>query len=96
MTVATQLRRAGASVEYALRPQTLGKQRKAAYSAGASYFVVLAPDFRRSRRLEVQPLASRDGAPGPSLEKLVAGSPATVDSLADVIGRNRHVLRTAD
>jgi histidyl-tRNA synthetase len=96
MTVATQLRRAGASVEYALRPQALGKQRKAAYSAGASYFVVLAPDFRQSQRLEVQPLASRDGTPGPSLEGLVAGSPATVDYLADVIGRNRHVLRTAD
>jgi histidyl-tRNA synthetase len=96
MTVATQLRRIGASVEYALRAQALGKQRKAAYSAGTSYFVVLAPDFRQSRRLEVQPLVSRDGARGPSLQELMATSPGTMDSLADVIGRNRHLLRSVD
>jgi histidyl-tRNA synthetase len=96
MTVAAQLRRVGASVEYALRPQALGKQRKAAYSAGASYFVVLAPDFRRSRRLEVQPLVSRDGARGTSLEELMASSPGTVESLADMIGRNQHVLGSVD
>jgi histidyl-tRNA synthetase len=96
MVVATLLRRAGASVEYALRPQALGKQRKAAFSAGASYLLQLAPDFRRSRKLEVQPLVSRDGAAGPSLHELIAGTAGTVDSLADVIGRNRHVLRRAD
>jgi histidyl-tRNA synthetase len=96
MMVATQLRGAGASVEYALRSQPLGKQRKAAFSAGASYFVLLAPDFRQSRRLEVQPLVSRDGAPEPSLQTLVANSPGTVEYLADVIGRNRHVLRSLD
>jgi histidyl-tRNA synthetase len=96
MTVATQLRRVGASVEYALRPQALGKQRKAAYSAGASYFVVLASDFRQTRRLDVQPLVSRDGGRGPSLQDLMANSAGTVDSLADVIGRNRHVLRSVD
>jgi histidyl-tRNA synthetase len=96
MSVATQLRRVGASVEYALRPQALGRQRKAAYSAGASYFVVLAADFRQSRRLDVQPLASRDGSRGPSLQDLMATLPRTVDSLADVVGRNRQVLRSVD
>src|SRR5205823_10327805 len=39
IVASTQLRRAGASVEYALRPQTLSKQRKAAYSAAATYFL---------------------------------------------------------
>jgi histidyl-tRNA synthetase len=97
MTVATQLRRVGASVEYALRPQALGKQRKAAYSAGASYFVVLAPDFRHSRRLEVQPLVVRKGADASASPELVAmAASKTVDSLADAVGRNRHVLRGVD
>jgi histidyl-tRNA synthetase len=96
MNVATVLRRLGASVEYALRPQPLGKQRKAAFSAGTSYFALLAADFRQSRRLDVQPLVSKDGARQPSLHDLLANSPATVDSLAEVIGRNRHVLRSVD
>jgi histidyl-tRNA synthetase len=96
MAVATALRRVGASVEYALRPQALGKQRKAAFTAGASYFLILAPDFRQSRRLEVQPLVSADGARGPSLQELMANTAGTVDTLADLIGRNRHVLRHVD
>ena len=96
MTVATLLRRVGASVEYALRPQAMGKQRKAAFNAGASYFVLLAPDFRRSRKVDVQPLVSRDGAGGPSLWELMANTADTADSLADVVGRHRHVLRHVD
>jgi histidyl-tRNA synthetase len=96
MSAATALRRVGASAEYALRPQSLGKQRKAAFSAGASYFLVLAPDFRQSRRLEVQPLVSREGAGRLSLQELMAHSPRTLDSLAELIGRNRHVLRSVD
>ncbi|MDQ3996651.1 MAG: hypothetical protein M3303_06485, partial [Gemmatimonadota bacterium] len=89
MSVATALRRVGASVEYALRPQALGKQRKAAFSSGASYFVLLATDFRQSRRLDVQPLVVGE-EPGaarlPALEGITASR--TVDTLADLIGRN--------
>jgi histidyl-tRNA synthetase len=96
MEAATLLRRVGASVEYALRPQTSSKQRKAAFSARASYFVVLASDFAVSRRIEVQPLVTRDGADGPSLHDLLGDSAGTVDSVADVVGRNRHVLRSVD
>jgi histidyl-tRNA synthetase len=96
MAVATVLRRAGASVEYALRPQTLAKQRKAAFSAGASYLVLLAPDFRRVRRVEVQPLVSKDGAGSPFLRQLLTHTTETLDTLADLIDRNRHVLRRAD
>jgi len=97
MTVATQLRHGGASVEYALRPQALGKQRKAAYSAGASYFVVLAPDFGKSNRLEVQRMVIRDGDGGTALPELVGiiGS-HTAGNLADVIRHNPHVLRDVD
>ncbi|MFN2566126.1 MAG: histidine--tRNA ligase [Gemmatimonadaceae bacterium] len=96
MTAATLLRRVGASVEYALRPQTLSKQRKAAFSAGAAYFLVLAADFQTSGRFELQTLGSRDGRGSPSLEELAAAAAGTVDSLAEVVGRNRHVLRSAD
>ncbi len=95
IAVATMLRKVGASVEYALRPQTLGKQRKAAFSAGATYFVTLAPDFAESRRLDVQPLASRDGVPEPFID-LLRQAGGTADSLADIIGRNRQVLGSVD
>jgi histidyl-tRNA synthetase len=43
-TVVGALRRAGRRVEYALRPQQLGKQLKAAVSAGASQAVILRRD----------------------------------------------------
>jgi histidyl-tRNA synthetase len=96
MAVATRLRRAGASVEYALRPQSLSKQRKAAFSAGAAYFLVLARDFEASRRIEVHPLVSRDGVVGPSLPQLIGDRASTVDALVDVVGRNAHVLARTD
>jgi histidyl-tRNA synthetase len=96
MGVATTLRRAGASVEYALRPQALGKQRKAAFSAGASYFLLLAPDFAATRRVELHPLAIGDGASEPALLSLVRDAGSTAESVADVVGRHRHVLRSFD
>src|SRR5947208_14814894 len=71
MTVATLLRRLGASVEYALRSQALGKQRKAAFSAGTAYFVTLANDFRDTGTLNVEDLARVEGA-GPGIVELTA------------------------
>ncbi len=44
MRVAQALRRSGASVEYALRPQQLGRQLKAASSAGAPEAVIVRED----------------------------------------------------
>lgn len=44
MREAARRRREGASVEYALRPQTLSKQKKAAQAAGAKEFVTLSTD----------------------------------------------------
>jgi histidyl-tRNA synthetase len=86
--VATLLRRVRASVEYALRPQTLSKQRKAAFSAGATYFVTLLPDFEKSGRVQVQMLASRDHQhQAPAMEELGEWS-GTADSLVDIVGRN--------
>jgi len=53
-SVAGTLRRAGRRVEYALRSQQIGKQLKAAVSAGAAFAVILrgdAPDIATLRDL---------------------------------------------
>jgi histidyl-tRNA synthetase len=86
--IATRLRRAGASVEYPLRPQTLSKQRKAAFSAGATYFVTLPPDFEKSGRVQVQTLASRDQQNHAPVVTELGEWGGTVDSLVDIVGRN--------
>ena len=97
MTVATLLRRTRASVEYALRPQALNKQKKAAFSAGASYFVVLAPDFRDTRRIALQSLTPAEGIEGQgALEELLKGRPDTLDALLQAIAENPHVLTSID
>ena len=80
MLAATQLRRAGAAVEYALRPQSLGKQRKAAFSAGATYFVTLAPEFRQTGALQVDEVQHVEGA-GASLIDQLAPVPKTLPNL---------------
>ena len=83
MLAATQLRRAGASVEYALRPQSLSKQRKAAFSAGADYFVTLAPEFRETGGLQVDEVQHVEGA-GASLIDQLAPLPKTLPNLIQV------------
>jgi histidyl-tRNA synthetase len=54
--LATSLRQLGASVEYAFRRGSMGKQRKAAWSAGASYIVEIRPSPDGNR------IVLRDGA----------------------------------
>ena len=54
--LATSLRSMGASVEYAFRRGAMGKQRKAAWAAGASYIVEVRPSPEGNR------LVLRDGA----------------------------------
>jgi histidyl-tRNA synthetase len=48
MREATRRRGAGQSVEYALRPQSLSKQKKAAQASGAREFVTLSNDDGRN------------------------------------------------
>ena len=48
MREATRLRIAGQSVEYALRPQSLSRQKKAAQASGAREFVTLSNDDGRN------------------------------------------------
>ena len=94
MVVATLLRRAGASVEYALREQTLSKQKKAAFSAGASYMIVLPPDFITTRRVDVQPLLTLEGVDAPTLPTLLAARDNTLDALLAVIAEHPDVLNS--
>jgi len=89
VAVATALRRAGASVEYALRDQSLTKQKKASRAAGATYFVSLAPDFPTSRVLQIEPFAE---TAMPTLAQLVGEPPVTVDRLVATLRESPQVL----
>ena len=81
---ATKLRRAGASVEYALRPQTLSKQRKAASSAGATYFVTASADFSRTGTVQVDEVQHVEGT-GASLVDLLAPMRKTLESVISLV-----------
>lgn len=96
MTVATLLRRSRIAVEYALRTQTVSKQKKAAVSAGASYFLVLAPDFSESRRVELQSLAPpglADAGDGAPLDRILSTHEAlTVETVLEVLAARSELL----
>jgi histidyl-tRNA synthetase len=80
MRVASALRSSGASVEYALRKQTLDKQRRAARAAGAARIIVLADDFGSSGQVHVQfadPTEAQAAGGGPF------GHPVSLDGLLE-------------
>jgi histidyl-tRNA synthetase len=81
---ATQLRRAGASVEYALRAQTLSKQRKAAFSAGATYFLTVGAGLREHGTVEVEEVQHVEGAGGSLVDRL-ADMPKTLASILSLV-----------
>jgi histidyl-tRNA synthetase len=86
---AAALRRGGASVEYALRRQQVGKQRKAAQSAGAAYFVTLEEGFSKSGAIRVEELGERVTGDRPSpLMRQLADRPSTLESLLTVLREN--------
>src|SRR5947207_4053903 len=84
MLATTQLRRAGASVEYALRPQTLSKQRKAAFSAGATYFITVGADFAERGSVQVDEVQHVEGA-GASLVDRLEEMPKTLASIIALV-----------
>ena len=69
--VATALRGAGASAEYPLREQALGKQIKAAGNAGAARVVFVGPDLDAQGQVEVKSLADGNQRALP-LDELIA------------------------
>jgi histidyl-tRNA synthetase len=83
---ATALRRAGASVEYALRKQQIGKQKKAAQSAGAAYFVTLEQGFTQTGAIRVEELGERvPGTEASTLMVQLSRRPSTLESLLTVL-----------
>lgn len=76
--VATGLRRAGARVEYAFKRGPLGRQRKAAWSAQASYVVELRPTPEGLR------LVVRDG-PGAGVLRAVTNQPTLGERFGDAM-----------
>ena len=89
ISVATLLRRAGAAVEYALRDQSLSKQRKASHSAGATYFVTLPADFESSHTVAVDAFAE---TASPTLAELLGDAPTTIERLVTTIRSNPQIL----
>ena len=92
MVAATELRRAGASVEYALRSQTLNKQRKAASSAGATYFITVGADFAAHGTVEVEEVQHVEGA-GASLVDRLQGMPKTIASVTALVRDPEFALK---
>ena len=84
LVAATKLRRAGASVEYALRPQSLSKQKKAAFSAGATYFLTVGAGFREDDAVEIDEVQRVEGA-GASLVDRLASMPRTLASVISLV-----------
>jgi histidyl-tRNA synthetase len=84
LLAATKLRRAGASVEYALRPQSSSKQRKAAFSAGATYFLTVGAGFRENDAVDIDEVQRVEGA-GASLVDRLASMPRTLASVISLV-----------
>jgi histidyl-tRNA synthetase len=83
------LRRSGASVEYALRKQQISKQKKAAQSAGATYFVTLEEGFTQTGVIRVEELGERvPGTEQSTLMRQLADRPSTLESLLTVLRDN--------
>lgn len=83
LRAASLLRDAGCSVDYALRPQSVSKQRKAAYSAGARYFAALVDPARAL--LSVDPLHAKDAHGGSALGSALSGEPIAAEQLLATI-----------
>jgi histidyl-tRNA synthetase len=84
--LATSLRRLGASVEYAFRRGSLGKQRKAAWSAGANYIVEMRPMPEGHR------VMLRDGA-GAGYVSAVSNERTLGDVLGDALIEPADLLK---
>ncbi len=83
LRAASALREVGCSVDYALRPQSVSKQRKAAYSAGARYFAALI-DPEKSL-IAVDAMHAKDESGGSALGRVLPSEPIAAQQLVATI-----------
>ena len=83
LRAASALREAGVSVDYALKPQSVSKQRKAAYSAGARYFAALVDPARSL--ITVDAMHAKDAAGGSALGSVLPPEPIAAQQLLATI-----------
>jgi histidyl-tRNA synthetase len=83
LRTAAALRDAGCSVDYALKPQSVSKQRKSAYSAGARYFAALVDPGKAL--LAVDALHAKDESGRSQLGAILPPEPVTLQQLLTAI-----------
>jgi histidyl-tRNA synthetase len=83
LRAASALREAGVSVDYALKPQSVSKQRKAAYAAGARYFAALVDPARAL--IAVDPMHAKDETGGSALGSVLPPEPIAAQRLVATI-----------
>ncbi len=83
LRAASALREAGCSVDYALKPQSVSKQRKAAYSAGARYFAALIDPAKSL--IAVDAMHAKDAAGGSALGSVLPPEPIAAQQLVATI-----------
>ncbi len=83
LRAASVLRNVGCSVDYALKPQSLSKQRKAAYSAGARYFAALVDPAKVL--LSVDAMHAKDASGGSALGSVLPAEPIAAQQLVAAI-----------
>jgi histidyl-tRNA synthetase len=85
LRAATLLRDAGCSVDYALKPQSVSKQRKAAYSAGARYFAAVVDPA--NTLISVDAMHAKDAAGASPLGSVLPDEPIAAERLLATIRR---------
>ncbi|MGQ0640104.1 MAG: ATP phosphoribosyltransferase regulatory subunit [Gemmatimonadaceae bacterium] len=83
LRAASALRELGCSVDYALKPQSVSKQRKAAYSAGARYFAALVDPSKEL--ISVDPLHAKDASGSSALGSALPETPVAAAQLLAAI-----------
>lgn len=85
LRAASLLRDIGCSVDYSLKPQSVSKQRKAAYSAGARYFAALVDPAKSL--IAIDPMHAKDDTGGSALGRVLPPEPVAANELLAVIRR---------
>ena len=92
LRAASALREVGCSVDYALKPQSVSKQRKAAYSAGARYFAALVDPAKSL--ITVDAMHAKDASGGSPLGSVLPSEPVATEQLVAAIRKAPESVNT--